>query len=186
MPSAELSRLRVAQAARVPVSVERIVDLLEGDEAAENLSAAEVEDHLDEWVKEGVIERLPGGRYVHAALFANDMERRVVANLEQRPRTVNVLQEVLRRDDNVGNVPTDALEDTLASLEQRGLVVNMGEYEDPAELVDAITDHAEASTMHPESQAIVAERLAHKARKWQLKGSQWIITERALDALKVT
>lgn len=192
----DLTKMRVAQAARVPVAPAQVVAALEADEAAKNLTAGKVEEILKEWEERGVLESFGEEevRYVHASLFQTDIDRRIVAALG-RPRTVESLQAELRRDPLVGPIPVRDLGKMLKRLAEKRLVRNLGQAKDGKDLAAAVKEDGEVPDLHPESAEILAERLvdpstipvtdARRGRSWQLDGDQWYMTTLARDALQV-
>lgn len=191
MDDTEVARLRVAQATREPRTVADIEAALDADEAATSLTAAEIEDVLDDWIAAGLVERMAGedepDRFVLTTwrLFLHDIDRRVTANLSE-PRSPERLQAVLRTDPLVGSMSLPGLRKRLGELADRGLVKMIGTHSDPGELVGAVQADDDVIDLHPDKADALEARLQNPARRWQLDGEQWVMTRTALDALKVT
>jgi hypothetical protein len=185
--TAELTRLRVAQAARVPVTAERVVELLAGDEDASSLSIEQVESAFDDWIEEGLVEALPGKpkRYVQAAVWVTELHRRIAGHL-LRPRNLQSLQAECRSDPYVGSFDLDTLGQYVDVLANADLVKSVGEHADSESLADAVDGDPEVIDLHPDSRKALIERLASPVRAWQLEGAVFVLTRKGLDALQVT
>lgn len=182
----DLAPLRVAQLTRTPMALAQIVSQLKEDEGAETLSSGDVQAHLDRYVESGLVDQIDEGVYALASIFTDDLERRIAGNLVCRPRSVASLQAELRADDHAANLTGDYLEKKLTDLADRGLVVNLGTFEDSDALADAVADEDGARDLHEDQDAILRERLASAERAWQLDGDQYVVTPLAHDALQVT
>lgn len=191
MASAERTRLRVAQAARIPVTAARISELLSEDEEAHNLSVAKVEEALAEWIDEGIVEKLPaaedGGeaRYVHRQVWTTELHRRIAGHL-LRPRNLASLQAECRADEFIGSFDLDTLQQYLDVILNAGIVKTVGEHADSKSLADAVDNDADTIDLHPSSRSVLIERLDHPRRAWQLEGPIYVLTHKGLDALQVT
>lgn len=198
MASAETTRLRVAQAARIPVTAEQVAGQLATDEAAVNLSPAKVTEAMAEWIKLGIVEELPAAsedapvRYVHSPVWTTELHRRIAGHL-LRPRGLASLQAETRSDPQVGSFDLDTLAQYVGVLEKQGLVKNIGTQEDSTELADRIDDDDDVIDLHPSSRKILVQRLAatdpvtgNLLRGWELEGDFFVLTRKGLDALQVT
>lgn len=184
----DLTRLRVAQAARVPVTAEMVARQLDPDEAAHSWSAEEVEPVLGELVEEGLLEALPGSngapaRYVQRALFEGDVGRRIVSVLAA-PRNVAAIQHELRGDPQVGELPREYIEQVLERARRAGLVECLGVFDDAGELAATAREDEATAPLKADQAKALAARLAHPTRAWRMAGEQWQLTVFGRTALQ--
>lgn len=198
MASAEITRLRVAQATRIPVTAEQVAEQLATDELALDLSPVKVADAMAEWVDLGIVEELPAAsedapvRYVQAHVWTTELHRRIAGHL-LRPRGLASLQAECRSDPQVGSFDLDTLGQYVGVLEGQGLVKNIGTPEDSTDLADRIDDDDDVIDLHPSSRKILVQRLAvtdpvtgKLLRGWELEDDLFVLTRKGLDALQVT
>lgn len=188
MNAVELTRLRVAQAARAPVTIEEIQTALRDDTAAENAGRERTERLVDEWVDAGVLRAVGDDpvRYVQVPVFRDEIARRLTAHL-LRPRTLLSLERELSRDQMLPNLREHDLAPMVDELVDAGLVIALDDVKDSVELADAVDSHDDAIDLHPSSRVILEERLAHPDRSWEFEaGSFFVLSRKGLDALQVT
>jgi hypothetical protein len=197
----DLTRIRVAQAARVPVTAAMVAAQLAPDEAAHSWNADAVHLALSDLVDEGLLEVLPGEpkRFVQRALFEGDAGRRIVAQTAI-PRNVEEIRAELRGDRSVGDLPGEYISQVLERAADAGLVVLLGSFEEPqaqgesedeaqarnaAALADAARGHEETVALQAQQTQWLASRLSHSSRAWRLAGEQWMLTNFGKLALQV-
>lgn len=188
MNATELTRLRVAQAARTPVSVDQIREMLRADEAAENAGQERVERLVAEWVDLGVLKALGDDPvlYVQVPVFRDELARRLTAHL-LRPRTLLSLEREFARDKMLPNLREHDLGPMVDELVVDGLVVALDDVTDSTELVDAVDSNDEAIDLHPSSRTVLEGRLAYPERSWEFEaGTFFVLSRKGLDALQVT
>lgn len=176
----DLTRLRVAQAARMPVTAGMVARQLDTDEAAHDLTGKDAEKLLADLTTEGLLEVLPGSenapvRYVQRALFEGDVGRRIVSVLAA-PRNVAAIQHELRGDPQVGELPREYIEQVLERAAGQGLVRCLGEFDDAGELAATAREHEATAPLKAEQAKALAARLAHPTRAWRMAGEQWQLT----------
>jgi len=193
MSTSKLTSMRVVQAlAGQPRTAEEVAGLLRADEAAQNLTEATVLSELEEWEARGFVQRLqsPGDDdgpdlWLQRRVFANETERRLVAHLTV-PRNVAGLVHELRADPNVATLTEEHAAGLLNGLEGKGLVVKLGDVDgDPRSAVDLAKAHADAITLPAEKADRHVARLSVPQRAWRAEGDQWVMSQKAHDALQV-
>lgn len=195
MNAAALTRLRVAQATRTPVSAEQIREMLRVDEAAENAGEQRVETLLQEWIDLGVVREVGEDPvlYVLMPVFRDDLARRIAGHL-LRPRTLLSLEREVATDTLLPNLREHGLEPLVRDLVEAGLVVELEGVEDADTLVDEVDDRDDTIDLHPDARKILQEQLSATdpvsgvlRRGWEFEaGSFFVLSRKGLDALQVT
>lgn len=114
-------------------------------------------------------------------LAFTDLDRRTIANLSI-PRNVDNLAHELRVDPHTKTRPSAEVNKHLLDLEKRGLVLNLGEHEDPAHLAANLP--AQALPIPDDKAEIYSRRMLHPRHSWRFDGDLWMITVDGLDRLK--
>lgn len=187
MTAAELTRLRVAQAARTPVTIDRIRELLRSDEAAENAGAERVAGIVEEWTDLGLLKAVGEDPvlYVQVAVFQDDISRRIAGHL-LRPRTLLSLERELASDVMMPNLREHGLKPLVGELIDDGLVKALVKVHNVHELADAIAADDDVIDLHPSSEKALIDRLSHERRSWEFEaGDFYVLTRKGLDALQV-
>lgn len=187
MSAAELTRLRVAQAARTPVTIEQIREMLRADEAAENAGEERVAGIVDDWIDAGLLRAVGEDPvlYVQVPIFRDDISRRIAGHL-LRPRTLLSLERELSRDVMMPNLREHGLRPLVGELAEAGLVASLGEVEDVDGLVDTIEEDDGVIDLHPSSAKLLRDRLGHERHSWEFEaGEFFVLTRKGLDALQV-
>lgn len=117
------------------------------------------------------------------ATALTDLERRTIANLSI-PRNAEDLAHELRVDPYSVTRSAADVAKHLLELAEAGLVVNLGEHEDPAKLAASLERHKTALTIPDEKAAIYAARVSVPHRRWRTVGDLWLLTKDGLDLLK--
>jgi hypothetical protein len=111
-----------------------------------------------------------------------DPHRRAIANLSI-PRSVFDLTHTLAVDEHSQTLSVDETHRLLEQLVAQGLVVNLGEHDDPARLAHQV-ERSEALTMPDEKAATYARRVAMPRQQWRLRGDTYMLTEPGLERLR--
>jgi hypothetical protein len=199
MSISKLTSQRVVQALyRGPLTAAGIAERLRADEDAQNLQADTIEAALERWEDRGLVARFepPGSTngtgtnlwiqvpVFHDDDFGADTVRRFVAHMTV-PRNVPELEHELRIDAQTPSLSADTVEALLATLEDRGLVVPLGEPGDAEAAVEAAKADEAAITLPAEKADRLVERLSVPSRAWRSEGEQWVMSQKAFDALQV-
>lgn len=113
----------------------------------------------------------------------SELDRRTIGNLSI-PRNVVDLSHVLRVDPHTETRPETEVVAHLESLEDSGLVVNLGEVGDPAKVPGVAERHTHALTMPDDQGATYASRLAHPRFYWRTTGNLYVVTDDGVHEMR--
>lgn len=117
-----------------------------------------------------------------SAVLSN-LDRRTITQLGQ-PRNVAHLTQVLREDPYTETRPDTDVNDHLADLQKRGLVVNLGEHASGSKAALAGANDQDSIPFVDESAQIFEKRLSNPHHEWRLDGDLWLLSNEGLAAIK--